>query len=175
MKNKILITLIAFTMAFVACQKTDFEASYTDPSKISQSSVEKQFTGFLNSNKDYVLPAYWNYFVVLRTSLQIYNQAVGFVNSDNQYLPPSGGIGNRWDSYYGSVAQFRELEKVYAKLSSDDQADRRIYMIAANIHLYDYTQRVIDLHGDIPFSEAGKLSTNGGDYSKSYAISSNQS
>ncbi len=169
MKNKILISLVALILAFTACKKADFESSYADPAKISQTSVEKQFSGFLNANKDYVLPAYWNYFVVLRTSLQVYNQAVGFVNSDNQYLPPSGGIGNRWDSYYGFLAQYRELEKVFAKLSPEDQADRRVYMIAATMYLYDHTQRVVDLHGDIPFSEAGKLSINGGDYTKSYA------
>src|SRR5690606_5638171 len=35
--------------------------------------------------------------------------------------------------------------------------------------LYDHTQRVVDLHGDMPFSEAGRLSQNGGDYLGSLA------
>jgi tetratricopeptide (TPR) repeat protein len=169
MKNKIFITLIALTMAFVACQKADFAERYTDPAKIAQSTVEKQFAGFIRSLRAHILPDYRNYFVVLRTSLQRYNQAVGWINEDNQYQPPSAGIIDRWNIYYNGLAQYRELEKIYARLSQADQADRRIYMMAAAILLYDHTQRVVDLHGDIPFSEAGKLSTNGGEYQKSYA------
>ena len=169
MKSKIYIAFFALVVLSVACQKSDFESSYADPSKITATTVEKQFTGFLNSNKWYVLPEYWNYFVVLRTSLQRWNQAVGWVNSDNQYIPPSAGLGNRWDNYYGFLAQYRELEKVYGKLEEVDKKDRRIYLIAATIYLYDHTQRVVDLHGDIPFSTAALLSTNGGDYEKSYA------
>jgi len=169
MKSKIYIAFIALVVLSVACQKSDFESSYADPSKISATTVEKQYTGFLNANKWYVLPDYWNYFVVLRTSLQHWNQAVGWVNADNQYIPPSAGLGDRWNNYYGFLAQYRELEKVNAQLGAADQKDRRIYMITALIYLYDHTQRVVDLHGDIPFSTAGLLSTNGGDYEKSYA------
>jgi tetratricopeptide (TPR) repeat protein len=169
MKTKIYIAFFALALMSIACEKADFETSYADPSKISQTTVEKQFTGFLNSNKWYVLPEYWNYFVVLRTSLQRWNQAVGWVNSDNQYIPPSSGINSRWDTYYGFLAQYRELEKVFSKLDPVDQKDRRIYMIAASIYLYDHTQRVVDLHGDVPWSAAGRLSENGGDYEKSFA------
>lgn len=169
MKNKLILSFALIALIFGACKKSDFEESYTDPSKISQTTVEKQFTGFLNANKWYVLPDYWNYFVVFRTSLQRYNQAVGWANEDNQYVPPSSGINSRWDNYYGFLAQYRELEKVYGGIAPDDQVDRRIYMIAAKIYLYDHTQRVVDLHGDIPFTDAAKLSTFGGDYSKTYA------
>lgn len=169
MKSKIYIAFFALVVLSVACQKSDFESSYADPSKISATTVEKQFTGFLNANKWYVLPDYWNYFVVLRTSLQRWNQAVGWANTDNQYVPPSSGVNDRWNTYYGFLAQYRELEKVYATLGAADKTDRRIYMIAATIYLYDHTQRVVDLHGDIPFSTAGLLSANGGDYEKSYA------
>jgi len=104
MKSKIYIAFFALVVLSVACQKADFESSYADPSKITATTVEKQFTGFLNANKWYVLPDYWNYFVVLRTSLQRWNQAVGWVNSDNQYIPPSAGLGDRWNNYYGFLA-----------------------------------------------------------------------
>ena len=161
----ILTTVLA--IGFAACTKSDFEDSYADPSKISTTSVEKQFAGFLSSNRDYVLPSYWNYFVVLRTTLTRYTQAVGWVNSNSQYVPGAAGINDRWGAYYNFLAQFREFEKVFSKLPADDQADKRIYMIAASIYLYDHTQKVVDLHGDIPFTEAGKLSANGGNYSSS--------
>ncbi|TWI80581.1 SusD-like starch-binding protein associating with outer membrane [Lacibacter cauensis] len=167
MKKIILIGATALSLAMTSCKKQDFADNYADPSKISQTSVEKQFAGFLSYNREYVLPSYWNYFVVLRTTVNRYSQAVGWVNSTGQYVPGAAGINDRWNNYYGFLSQFREMEKVYAGMSTSDQQLRRIYMIAATIYLYDHTQKVVDLHGDIPFSEAGKLSANGGDYAVS--------
>ena len=163
MKKIFFILAAGLTIGFTACNKTDFEDSYTNPSKTSETTVEKQFAGFLASNRDYVLPDYWNYFVVLRTTVNRYTQAVGWVNSSNQYVPGAAGITSRWENYYNFLAQFRELQKVYNKLAADDQAARRIYMIAATIYFYDHSEKVVDLHGDIPWSEAGMLSTNEGD------------
>ncbi len=167
MKKVLFILVIGLTAGFTACNKADFEDSYADPSKISVTSVEKQFAGFLVSNRGYVLPDYWNYFVVLRTTITRYTQAVGWVNSTSQYVPGAAGINDRWNAYYNFLAQYREFEKVYSKLSADDQKDKRIFMIAASIYLYDHTQKVVDLHGDIPWTAAGKLSENGGEYAKS--------
>lgn len=168
MKKIFFLLIAAVAVGFTACKKKDFADAYTDPSKVSVTSVEKQFAGFLASNRWYVLPDYWNYFVVLRTTVLHYTQAVGYVNALNQYVPGAAGITDRWNSYYNFLAQYRELENVYNKLATDDQKDRRIYMIAAAIYLYDHTEKVVDLHGDIPFSEAGKISANGGDYTKSF-------
>ncbi len=166
MKKTLFILAAAVTVGFTACKKSDFSDSYADPSKISTTTVEKQFAGFLVSNRDYVLPSYWNYFVVSR-NLTLFTQAAGWVNASAQYVPGAAAINDRWNAYYNFLAQYRELQKVYASLSADDQKDRRIYMIAAAIYFYDHTQKVVDLHGDIPWTEAGKLSANGGNYSAS--------
>ena len=163
MKNIFLILLSVMLVA-TACTTSDFEEAYPDPSKISFSTVEKQFTGFLQANKDYVVPSYWNYFVVYRITANRYNQVVGWVNATNQYVPGGGAVNDRWGNFYGFLAQYREIQKIYEGLSDDDKADRRIYMIAATIYLYDAAQKVVDLHGDIPWSEAGMMSFNGGDY-----------
>ncbi|HLO79777.1 MAG TPA: SusD/RagB family nutrient-binding outer membrane lipoprotein [Chitinophagaceae bacterium] len=165
--RKILIALTVLGVMVSSCSKTDFADAYADPSKISETTVEKQYSGFLQTNKDYVLPAYWNYFVVLRTTLHYYTQAVGWVNVNNQYVPGMAAISARWGTYYSLLAQYREMQKVYNKLTADDQAAWRIYMITATIYLYDATEKMVDLHGDIPFSEAGMLSTNSGDYNAS--------
>jgi len=169
MKKSLIILSMTLSLGLVSCEKSEFEQSYPDPSKISVSTVEKQFTGFLNSNKWYVLPDYWNYFVVVRPTLNRYNQAVGWANAINQYVPGGGLISDRWNTFYSFVAQYRELEKIYNGMSSDDQSLRRIYKIASTIYFYDHVQKNIDLHGDIPLSTAGLLSTNGGDYNSSYA------
>lgn len=167
MKKILILFAAALLLVSTACTKADFEGSYSDPSKISTTTVEKQYAGVVYSNHEYVLPFYWNYFVVIRTTLTRYTQAVGWVNSSGQYVPGEAGIGAYWGTYYTLMAQYRELEKVYAATPADDQAAKRIYMLTATIYLYDHTQKLVDLHGDVPFSEAGMLSTNGGDYGNS--------
>ena len=161
--------MILLQIVFIGCSKSDFADNYTDPSKIQETTVEKQFTGFLQSNKDYVLQKYWNYFTLLSPSVNTYNQAIGWVNSEKQYLTPSSGNESRWKDYYNFLAQEREFEKVFASQTASKKTDNRIFMIAARIYFYDHTQKVVDIHGDIPWTEAGMLSANSGDYSKSYA------
>ena len=164
MKKILYIVALSSLVGLGSCSKTDFSDAYTDPSKISKSSVEKQFAGALNSSMSSVLPSYWNYFVILRTTLQYYNQAVGWVNYTGQYSPGSAAVTDRWNSYYSFVAQYREMEKIYNALPADDQELYKIFMLSAKIYFYDHTQKTVDLHGDIPWSKAGMLSTNGGDY-----------
>jgi hypothetical protein len=174
----LLITVAVASIGFTACKKKDFEDSYADPGKVAASTVEKQFTGtqltriWTNTDKGnhgYVVPQYWNYFVILRTTLLHYTQAVGWENYDNQYVPGAAAIGDNWKDYYYFLAQYRELQTIYSKLSVSDQTAYRIYMIAAAVFLYDQTQKMIDLHGDIPFSEASMLGINGGNYTASAA------
>lgn len=167
MKNFLKLMLISLIVIVSSCKKTDFADSYADPSKISVSTIEKQFAGFLKSNSSYVLPDYWNYFVVLRTSTNRYTQATGYTNVDKMYVPGDAGISGNWDTYYNLLAQYRELQKIYAAATATEQTDKKIFLTVAAIYLYDHTQKLVDLHGAIPFSEAGKLSTNGGDYIKS--------
>lgn len=149
---------------WTGCTKKDFSDSYTNPSKVAASSVEKQFAGLIYSNREYVIPSYWNYFVILRITLLRYTQAVGWENGDNQYVPGAAAVSDRWNNYYSFVAQYRELQNIYGKLDATDQANMRIYMLIAAIYYYDQTQKVVDLHGAIPWTEAGTLSAKNGDY-----------
>ncbi|WP_038266605.1 SusD/RagB family nutrient-binding outer membrane lipoprotein [Zhouia amylolytica] len=169
MKKIYIPIIMAGALLFTGCQESDFSDDYSSPSKIAETTVDKQFAGFMVTNKDYVLPSYPNYFIVLRTTLTRYNQAVGWVNATNQYVPGEAGIARRWDNYYNMLAQYRELEKVYDELTPEEQNKYRVFMLTATIYLYDHTQKVVDLHGDIPFNEAGMLSQNGGDYIGSLA------
>lgn len=165
-KHIILGLLLGGTVA--GCQISEFEDNYTDPARVSETSVEKQFTGFLMANRDFVLPSYGNYFINLRITMNRFTHSIGWVNGENQYVPGSAAIGDRWNNYYGFLHQYRELVKVYAALTPEQQQEYRVFIIAATTYLYDHTQKIVDLHGDIPWSEAGMLSTNGGNYSISF-------
>ncbi|CAG5002230.1 hypothetical protein DYBT9275_02844 [Dyadobacter sp. CECT 9275] len=169
MKKISLFVLSGLLLIAVSCKESEFTERYADPAKVSQTTIEKQYTGFLGAANDYILPKYWNYFVALRTSLLRYTQAVGWPNDQGQYVPGSSGVESVWFNYYNVLAQYRELQKVYATASADEQKEKRIFLLTATVYLYDYTQRIIDLYGDIPFLKAGMLSTNGGDYEASAA------
>ena len=69
-----------------------------------------------------------------------------------------------WFNYYNTLAQYRELQKVYNSKTAAEQADHKFFMTIATIYLYDQTQSMVDLYGAIPFTEAGMVSNKDGDY-----------
>src|SRR5687768_2914623 len=103
MKKILIIIAVAVIAGISGCKKSDFGDAYADPSKVSLSSVGKQYTGIITAYRDYIIPSYWNYFVVLRTSVLRYTQAVGWENGDNQYIPPAAGVNDRWNAFYNFV------------------------------------------------------------------------
>jgi len=90
--KKIFLILISAMLVVASCTTTDFEEAYPDPSKINVSTVEKQFSGMMYTNREYVVPSYWNYFVVYRITANRYTQAIGWVNATNQYVPGGGAV-----------------------------------------------------------------------------------
>jgi tetratricopeptide (TPR) repeat protein len=160
------LMIVSFLLVLGACTQQDFEEAYFRPSGVAETSVEQQFEGFLIAHREYVIPSYWNYFVVMRPTVNRYTQVVGWVNAPGQYVPGGGLISDRWNNFYNAVGQYKDFVKVYSAEPVANQEDRRIYMIAATIFYYDATQKVVDIHGDIPWSQAGLLSTFGGDYQK---------
>lgn len=167
MKKIFLILAVVSLVGISSCTKKQLANDYPDPSKVSSTTVEQQFAGFLSSNLDYTMYQYWNYFVVLQNTMLPWTQTVGIINTPGRYVPGAASISAKWESYYGFLAQYKDLLRLYNTLSPADQADKRIYIIAATIYFYDHTEKMVDIFGDIPWSEAGLLGTNGGDYVKS--------
>jgi len=156
-------------VSVTSCKKSAFEEFYRDPSKVSSTTIDKQFAGLFYNNRDLVVPSYGNYFVIMRNTTIRYLQATGWANESNQLTPGGASIGDRWNIYYGALAQYKELEALYSKLSEVEQKQYRIFLLTAKIFFYDQTQQVVDLHGSIPWSKAGLLNSNGGDYTISKA------
>ena len=164
------ISILAVCLLLLsACQKEDFADAYADPSKIDETSVERQFTGVLVAGQDYIVPTYRNYFVTLRLTLNPWTQSIGWINTPNQYVPGSSGVEDVWYNYYDVLAQYREFQKVWEATDAARQEKLKIFNLAAAAFVYGETQRMVDLFGNIPFSTAGLLSINGGDYAASYA------
>jgi len=173
MKKLLYISLASLAVFFGSCSQDEFADAYRDPSTVTTTTVPKQFAGFMKINYEDVIPSYWNYFTVLRSTSLTYTQAHGFTNTPGRYIPGAATV-YRWDRYYRFITQYRELEKVMASLPAAEQADNRIFTIASTIYLFDHTSKMIDNFGDIPFSEAGKISMTGGAYSNALAKYDNQ-
>ncbi|MBF4472922.1 SusD/RagB family nutrient-binding outer membrane lipoprotein [Flavobacterium sp. HJJ] len=173
MKKLLYISLASIAVFFGSCSQDEFADAYRDPSKVTTTTVPKQFAGFMKINYEDVIPSYWNYFTVLRTTSLTFTQGHGFTNITGRYIPGAATV-YRWDRYYRFITQYRELEKVMASLPAAEQTDNRIFTIASTIYLFDHTQKMIDNFGDIPFSEAGKISLTGGDYASALAKYDNQ-
>lgn len=169
MKNLKYIILLILAVSTWSCQEEKFAEAYPDPAKIANTTIERQYTGTLVAGIDYVVPAYWNYFVVLRITLNPWTQSIGWINTPNQYLPGSAASDAVWGNYYNILAQYREFQKVWNAATPEVQNDRKIFNLTASAYLYYETMRMVDLFGSIPFFNAGMLSTNGGDYNASFA------
>ncbi len=170
MKKYIIMGLCAASTSITisSCKKESFGEFYRNPAKVTETTVEKQFAGMIYGYRQLTVPDYRNYFVTVMPTVARYIQIDGWANEANQLTPGAAAIEDRWARYYEGLAQFRELETVYNNADDVVKADTRIFHLAAKIFFYDQTQQIVDLHGSIPWSEAGKLSSNGGDYTISY-------
>ncbi|MDR0688106.1 MAG: SusD/RagB family nutrient-binding outer membrane lipoprotein [Prevotellaceae bacterium] len=156
------ITAAAALLTLSACSKSDYEDKYIDPSKTSNVSCDKLMTGVFFTGKTFTFTEYWRVFTFDFRLLGVCAQTVGFVNSANRY---SGSgetyINDRWNHFYYTLAQYRLLENTYGKLTDGEKADYEIFVLLSQIFLYEQLQEIVDLFGDVPFSEAGYLALTG--------------
>src|SRR5690606_39743336 len=104
----------------------------------------------------------------------IFSQSNTFSNSNTSYQHNDGYLGTFWREFYhtnrdndrditlnGVMALYRLMEKAYREgetLSSMEQYDS--FMQAGKIVLIWHAAQMVDMWGDIPYSEAGSLQTN---------------
>lgn len=163
------VCALALLIFISSCKQTSFEDYYRDPGTTEVTTIDKQFAGITYQFRELVLPSYWNYFVILRTTANRYVQAVGWQNEPNQLLPGAAAVQDRWKTYYGGLAQFKEFERVFEAAPESEKEVSRIFYLAAKIFFYDQTQQMVDLYGSIPWTEAGTLMAHAGDYTVTYA------
>ena len=95
-KYIVLASICASSISTItSCKKSSFDELYRNPSKVNEVSVEKQFTGITYAYRDLVVPSYWNYFVIMRSTAIRYVQATGWINETNQLAPGGASIQDR--------------------------------------------------------------------------------
>ena len=147
----------------MSCQD-ELEERYTNPDQTSEASIGKFFTKMLNNDR--VRPSYWNVRTFLVMQPALYTQTVSYTNANRRYQQQLSYIDDFWRDYYtptgsGIVAHLREMEKAYAALPAEEQSRADVFMTAASVIYADQTSQMVDLWGDIPFSEAGQLNLTG--------------
>ncbi len=171
MKRTSLYYIVLLMLVFAGCSKSKFGEYYQNPSSTSTTTPEKQWTGFNQDLVGYESPQYYAYFVEWQTTALNFTQVTAYQNIAKRYEPifQYAGGDDKWNHYYDFMTQYRNFVAVYSALPAAAQAQYRIFKITADIHLYDETQKMVDTYGDLPWSKAGLITTNGGDIASSYA------
>lgn len=140
-----------------SCKKSTFDQYYNNPDLTTTGTIDGLFTGMLKSSL--VFPQYYTLYTFQVPTIGRYTQSVGLVNGEKMYVQSPTYNQARWNAFYtGPMASFREIEKTYNKLTTDD--DKQGYLLfleTARVFLYDQATQMVDYWGDIPFSQAGHL------------------
>jgi len=164
----ILFLVLLLSVCTISCRKKLADLYY-DPDLTVQPSIEQLFTEMLSNDR--VRPSYWDMrtFVVMHTG--IYTQSVGYLNNSTEYQQNAGYTQDRWDDFYrpgdidghgGIMAHYRLIEQLYSSIKDDKtKATEEVFLMAAKVVMFDQASQIVDMWGDIPFSEAGSVNTTG--------------
>lgn len=155
--------VLSLTVA-VGCKK-DIDDKFNNPENVLDPNLPGLFTGMLNNDR--VAAKYWNVRTFLSQMPGVYAQTTYIANGNTVYQQSDSYSQQYWDDFYspggngsGSVALYRAMERKFNSLSSTDQAAQRVILQAAKVVLIEQAAKMVDLWGDIPYSEAGGLTAN---------------
>jgi hypothetical protein len=154
-----------FTCAVVLynCSDDAYNEKYKDPTKVSEVSVEKLMTGTFLRCRDFSMAKYFRYFAYDNLFLGKFSQTFGFYNVAGMYTPgfiPYAEEGHQ--KFYSALTDFKQLEKLYNEMSDAQKKENEAYYWAAKVHILDYFVAMLDLYGDLPWTDACKITLNGG-------------
>ncbi|MGN0004008.1 MAG: SusD/RagB family nutrient-binding outer membrane lipoprotein [Sphingobacterium composti] len=171
MKRKFL-TIILGGMSLLgtisSCQKDKFDEYYYNPEASVQGDIPRLFSGLLfnqdKASSNTIMPRYWNLYVFQLPTLGTYSQLFGYTSSTGRYEQKTAYSQNRWQYFYtANIASYVDINNLYNALESQSDKDGyNLFIQTSKIFLYDQASQMIDMWGDIPFSEAGSAIATGG-------------
>lgn len=170
MKNKFnyIVFAACLALSLSSCKKETFDDNYYNPEASVQADIPRLFSGLLfnqsKASSNTIMPRYWNLYVFQLPTLGTYSQLFGYTASTGRYEQKTAYSQSRWQYYYTApLASYTELMKFYnTLLSPEDKEGYNLFVQTSKVFLYDQTAQMIDMWGDIPFSEAGGvISTSG--------------
>lgn len=162
--KKIFSLIIGLAAAFSmnSCSDEDYTSKYDNPEQTSTATCDRLMTGIFYAGKDYTYNSYWRMYTWDNGILGKYAQTIGFTNSPGgMYTAQDSYANDRWEGFYEVLAQFRALQNVYEQENDTKKQEDRIFVDLSEIFVYDHLSQIIDVFGDVPFSEAGYLGITG--------------
>lgn len=168
-----ILGMMATTFSLTSCSDDAFDSKYTDPSKTSIVSCDKLLTGVLSeattSNVRYGMAGYWRLFTFDTQFLGRLCDVYGYTGSKSAYegLAPSYN-NNRWNTFYRMLAQHKLMQATFDQENEVNQAKDKIFLDCSTIWVYDQLQQMVDLWGNVPYSQACTVQLTG-DVAAGYA------
>jgi hypothetical protein len=143
----------------ISCNKSKLESLYFNPETNQTANIEYLFTGILRDGT--IRMRYFESYYEIFSYMTKWTQSTGCINdAASMMVIDNNRTNDNWGWYYGNVlAKYREVQMLYSKLPDDKKASYQVYMdMLAVINAYEL-QKITDLFGDVPYTEAGKLKT----------------
>ena len=153
MKNiiiKLTMCLMLVSLVFTSCDD-GFEELNVNPTQANEIDPGFQFTyvQLQTSGERY---ENWRAVLIYSATMMQHMAALPTYWSGDKYLYNAGYASSLWDRAYAN--QVRDIEDLYIRLQGDPDAVN--LFAAVRIWRAVIFQRLTDLYGDIPYSEAGK-------------------
>lgn len=171
MKNIKNILLGAIAVCCMAsCSDNDYAEKYPNPSETTVASMDKLLTGAFYQGREYTYNSYWREYtwengIIVRYTQNLLSHGYG---DGTRYSAQDGYVCDRWNNFYGILAQYRVMQDLYESESEAKQKEDKIYLDLVEVYLYDQLSQMVDVFGDVPFTKAGYLGLTG-DVVASYA------
>ena len=155
--KKILLTFFALSLVLSSCEfDKGFEEMNVNPAKASQLDVANKFASVVLQTSGGRYENWRASLIYQSVMIQHFSSTAGYWSGD-RYFRNDGYATSLWDRYYPTAV--KEIEDIRAQLTSEGNSGSEMGMTRI-LRVFIYS-RLTDLHGDIPYSEAGQGYTNG--------------
>jgi len=155
--KKILFTFFALSLVLSSCEfDKGFEEMNVNPAKAPQINVANKFASAVLKTSGGRYENWRASLIYQSVMIQHFSSTAGYWSGD-RYFRNDGYATSLWDQYYPNAV--KEIEDIKAQLTLEENTGSEMGMTRI-LRVYIYS-RLTDLHGDIPYSEAGQGYTNG--------------
>jgi hypothetical protein len=148
--KKVIFKILLLLLVFTSCD-SGYEELNVDPTKSSQIDAASKLTAtqLRMSGERYEA---WRANLIYQSTMMQHIASTASYWSGDKYFWNKGYASSLWDRYYSGPV--KGIEDILAQLKKEEQPAEMIAI--ARIQRVVIYQRLTDLYGDIPYSEAGK-------------------
>ncbi len=151
--KRIIYLIICSMMITISCDN-GFEEVNIDPTAVTEIEVEYKFPKAILYASGQRYETWRGNFIYCSTMIQHLANTQGYWSGDKYFLNNDYAQAF-WDAQYPQTIKL--LEDIKADLEAKNKAETPEYAMTRILRVFAY-HRITDLYGDVPYSEAGKLS-----------------